>query len=150
MAQFLLIKKATEKYDIDDVVNIRNDEHTYSDLEKITFNIIKVEGYTADELTNKMKLIKPTVERIYRSKVGGAWTLEQPTKQDAWHSGDEKWKHLNTKPGRMTIKNMTVAERDILASKLSSAAQKHTALDHLEFKMVDDPANQTLIPELNK
>lgn len=151
MAQLLLIKDAnTPQKEVDDIIGFFEDNHKFSDYEKMVFNIQIIEGYTREAITVFAHNKLPEMKRIYRNKIANGWMLEAPEKKTAWKH-DDKWHFLEEEPYKMyTIKNMTQQEKTILEDKDSANLDKLNALSHLECKIAMNPNNMVEIMELNK
>ena len=152
MAQVLLIKIAnTVDKTVGDVVAILEDTHKFTQDEIDHFEIMKVEGYTRQQLVDYFKGKKPQIERIYKSKTVDAWTLERPEKKDAYKHTDERW-YLYDQIVKypITARNMTSEQKEILADKESPAMSKVIVLDLFESAIRMVAGNLTEVTELNR
>lgn len=151
MAQLLLIKDAnTAQKEVDDIIGFFEDSHRFSDDENLVFNIQQVKGYTREDLKLFALNKKSLIEAIFRMSEANIWSFKLPDREHAWKHVDSKWYMLSKDPKYMwTIKNMTVAEKAILANEESSSFDRLNALAHLECKVPMYLENMTEIVELN-
>jgi len=121
MAQLLLINSETQNLpyqDIDDIIGVYRDNHSFSDRERIAFDIVEVKGKRAD-VEKKLREQRPTESIAFRVKGTRTWSLEVPEKwdnieqTDLWKNpADNKWYFLDeSKKFPNTLKDVTSAER---------------------------------------
>ena len=85
MAQLLLIKEVNTPYKaVDDIVGFYEDNYIFAPSTLLVCNVLKIEGYTREQLFNYAYGKLPEDRYVYRSKTI-QWTLERPEKVDAWN-----------------------------------------------------------------
>ena len=150
MAQLVLIKTADTPFKtVGDIVSFWTDEHKPSPEELLTFDIIKIEGYTREQLIEFARNLRPQVQEVFRGKaVRGKWTFEKQDEKRAWLDG-ATWRFIENEPKyRFTCRNMTSQEKTILADSQSSSFEKLQALGHLEVTYKMFPENMTEVPDV--
>lgn len=150
MAQLLLVKDQLVTHEFDDIVGFFEDDHKFSDHEKLVFNILRIEGYTRQQIVDLVSFKQPERKRIYKLSVANKWTLMRPERKIAWKHTDNKWYFLEEEPQLMwTLKNMTQSEKDTLSSKNATQLEKSQALNHLECKIPMNAKNMIEATDLN-
>jgi hypothetical protein len=136
------IKTAGGVKEIGDIAGYFPDSHNFTQYELDTFNFLKIEGLTIQEIRDYQKSIMD-VRKVYKSETT-SWTAIQPQLKMAWQNKtDMKWYFLETDPKFwFTIKNMTEGEKTILSSISATKQEKVVALVNLESKVADYIENQ--------
>ena len=153
MTQLLLIKNAnTEMKEVGHVVDIFNGTHIFAESDEREYTIMKVEGYTKEELIEYLQQ-NVDCERNLASRlpVANEWVLGESEETEVWKDSANKWKfHTSKNKFQYTIKNMTTLQKTTLTSKISSSQDKNTALQGIESVLELEPSNQVEVTELNK
>ena len=150
MAQLVLIKTAdTPEKTVGDVVSFWTDDHVPSSDELLTFDIIKVEGYTRETLIEFARNIRTQTSEVFRGNaVKGKWTFIKQDEKECWLDGTT-WRFIEKRPKyKFTCRNMTQQEKDILADPQSTSMEKLQALGHFEYTMGMFPENLTEVPDV--
>lgn len=152
MVQLLLIKDAnTSMKEVGHVIGIFEDTHKFSEDEHAQFNVMKIEGYTREELVDLLNAKKLLIENAYKLPVGNEWSLQRFEKTQVWKHTDTKWYFWNYQNKfQFTIMNMTQIQKDTLTSKTATKEDKETALAGIEDVVSLDTRNFTEVTELNK
>ncbi|MCP4648896.1 MAG: hypothetical protein GY853_02280 [PVC group bacterium] len=100
MAQLLCIDFKSYRdglNNVNDIINVREDSHRYSEHEKNIFNVVTVKG-TRAEVEKQINEHAPEISVAYKD--GDDWTTnekETEEKKEIWKDGDD-WKELNKRP----------------------------------------------------
>jgi len=148
MAQLLLVRtKNTDYKEVGDIVGIYEDSHAFTPDTLAVLDVMKVEGYTREQLVYYVQGKTPQTERVWRSRTT-QWTMERPEKFDAWDDRGT-WRFLNERPKyEYTIRNMTEEEKAVITSKEASSFERLQALNHLEVTYGMIEKNIEAVPNL--
>ena len=153
MAQVVLIDKDTvrEGQEIGDIVSIHDDDVELTGTGYQGFKIIRVKGYTAEQLKKIIGVKVPKRDTAFNLSVGGKWTRERPQEKEVWQNPkDDKWYWLEKRPKfQLTAKELTSDDEKTLESKLTSSETKLAILDKIQEKISLDSSNLTEAKDLN-
>jgi len=132
-----------------DIVQIFEDNHIFSDLEKNQFHIITIEGFTKTEIKDLIKVKKPEEKNI--NLIAGLW-FEENIKEyegmkpvvikEIYKGLDGKWFFLNKKDKYlMTMSDLSSKDFDDLASKFISNENKLKILNKMKHRILEKPEN---------
>ncbi len=146
MAQLVLIKTESIKNKVNDIVSIKETSFKFSDYEKTKFNFILIPSLTQKECVDCFQSFFPKVKRLWKATTT-KYTDKPPEKFDVWQDG-EKWLRIKNDYAVRTIRDLSEADRAILASLKTDKKTALSIIKKATFSFMLHPDNKEEIKEI--
>lgn len=138
MAQIVLATEKSVRQGIEagDIISIHDDDVKLSGAGYENFKVVRVEGYTAEQVKAAIEAKMPKRGTAFYLSVGAKWTLESPQEKQVWQDSKGVWYFIEKDPKfQLTAKGWTADDETVLSSELTELTQKTSILDKIEPKI---------------